>query len=564
MKKSEAIQLSEDSVNELAPIIRIGTETVLSQYPLHRLAKKSSLEIRVTKTNARGKLITTWEVSASQKYGEPGPLAYKLDTILINREIDEARPNIPEVIRLGSLRDICTALDISPEGKNTQLVKKALHQNASAYITAKLDYRSKDGSERNFEFGASRYEVIFVGQKLPNGAKADAVYIILHRTFREFLSNANTRPLDYDYLKSLPPAAQRLYELLSFQIYAALKYGNPRAKYLYSDFCRFAPLTRYEEWDKVKKQLYKIHQPHKASEYLAKVEFEEITGEDGKPDWVMWYTPGAKAKREFKEFTPKRLEAQSERPQLIETLLQESSEAGKQVSKLSSKQVNKKKIKQVEKRLAPVQTPEELSLIEKLMNCGIEESRAARLIVSDRDECELWVNAWPYQNQKGMDNPPAVLISFIESKRRPIPKGYAEQQKREERRKQNEEDEQKKRAGELHFDYFAPLYREQQRAEFLEIEKKHPEEFQEFSAYFTKKFSKTLRMVGKDEIREKITLQKAFEFFNDERPELGIRFTTFEEWNTKENKENADPYQWFSRNPEEIFKEFDRRLREPE
>lgn len=205
MKKTEAIQLSDDPVSELAPIIRIGTETVLSQYPLHRLAKRSSLEIRVTKANARGKLITTWEVSASQKYGEPGPLAYKLDTILINREIDESRPNIPEVIRLGSLRDICLALGISPEGKNTQLVKKALHQNASAYITAKLDYRSKDGSERNFEFGASRYEVIFVGQKLPNGVKADAVYIILHRTFREFLSHANTRPLDYEYLKSLAP-----------------------------------------------------------------------------------------------------------------------------------------------------------------------------------------------------------------------------------------------------------------------------------------------------------------------------------------------------------------------
>lgn len=559
MKKTEAIQLTDDTTSELAPIIRIGTETVLSQYPLHRLAKKSSFEIRVTKANARGKLVTTWEVSASQKYGEPGPLAYKLDTILINREIDESRPNIPEVIRLGSLRDICVELGMSPEGKNTQLIKKALHQNASAYITAKLDYRSKDGSERNFEFGASRYEVIFVGQKLPNGVVADAVYIVLHRTFREFLSHANTRPLDYEYLKSLPPAAQRLYELLSFQIYAALKYGNPRAKYLYSDFCRFAPLTRYEVWDKVKKQLHKIHRHHKQSNYISKVEFEQITGEDGRPDWVMWYTPGRKAKREFKEFTPKRLEAQSEKPQFIEALLLESKEASGQVNKLSIKQENKKSRKTVETIGVQIQTPEGDALIEKLTSHGIDGSRAARLVESDRAECEVWADAWPHQNQKGMDNPAAVLISFIEKKRRPLPAGYKKAQQAEERRKEQEDKQQRQRATELHFDYFAPLYRNRLREEFLQIKQTHPEEFKEFSTYFETKFAKMLRMVTSEETREKFTFQKASEFFNEMRPELGITLTTFEEWNDRDNQENADPLCWFNRDPKGILKEFERR-----
>lgn len=560
MKKSEAIQLSEDTVSELAPIIRIGTETVLSQYPLHRLAKKSSLEIRVTKTNARGKLITTWEVSASQKYGEPGPLAYKLDTILINREIDESRPNIPEVIRLGSLRDICTALGISPEGKNTQLVKKALHQNASAYITAKLDYRSKDGSERNFEFGASRYEVIFVGQKLPNGVKADAVYIILHRTFREFLSHANTRPLDYEYLKSLPPAAQRLYELLSFQIYAALKYGNPRAKYLYSDFCRFAPLTRYDVWEKVKKQLYKIHQPHKLSQYLSKVEYEEITGEDGRPDWVMWYTPGRKAKREFKEFTPKRLEAQLEKPKFIEALLQESKEASEQVNKLSRKQENKKEGKPYKKAI--IQTPEDAPLIEKLMSHGIDEGRAARLIASNRAECELWANAWPYQNQKGMDNPPAVLIHFIETERRPFPAGYKKAQEFETRKKEQEERQARERAEEVYFRFFEPAFREHQRQELERIEKEHAESFALFKAHFDKQHGKGARMISGEKQREKFQLWNAAEFFNETRPELGITLSSFEEWDEEHNTERCDPLEWLNQDPQGIFDEMERRLKE--
>jgi hypothetical protein len=96
------------------------------------------------------------------------------------------------------------------------------------------------------------------------------------------LRYAKTRPLDYLYLRELPPSAQRLYELISPKIFAAISNGNPRAKYLYSDLCRFAPLTRYENRQKVKKQLYKIHQPHKTSGYLETVELEEVVlGEGG-------------------------------------------------------------------------------------------------------------------------------------------------------------------------------------------------------------------------------------------------------------------------------------------
>lgn len=147
--------------------------------------------------------------------------------------------------------------------------------------------------------------MIFVGEKLPNGRKADAVYIIFHRSYFEMLKTARTRPLDYAYLKALPPASQRLYELIAPQIFASLKYGNPRAKFLYSDLCQRAPLTRYNKWEQVKKQLYKVHQAHKASGYIAKVEFEETTDAGGRIDWVMWYTAGRKAKAEFKRFNTK-------------------------------------------------------------------------------------------------------------------------------------------------------------------------------------------------------------------------------------------------------------------
>lgn len=498
MKDAEAVQLQDEDFSELAPIVRIGTETVLSQYPLHRLAKKTDLEIRMTEAGPRGKVITTWEVSASRKYGEPGPLAYKIDTLLVNRAIDESRPNIPEIIRLGSLREICEALGMSPEGKSTQLVKKALHQNASAYITAKLDYKASDGTERSFEFGASRYEVIFLGQKLPDGTKADAVYIILHRTFREFLSQAKTRPLDYEYLKSLPPAAQRLYELLSFQFFAALKYDNPRAKYLYSDFCRFAPLTRYLEWDKVKKQLYKIHQPHKQSGYISKIEFEEVRGDDGRPDWVMWYTPGRKAKREFREFSIKKAITAPSAPRLV-LAPPAPAEKRSKVSALS---------------------PEEGALVLQLCEIGIAKKKAHELVRTCRESVEREMDVWGLRDQSKMKDPAAWLIKAIESG------DYAKPQKARGGKRSEKATAPRRKGSDALRERLAEEYAGYLSGELESLQTRHEQAYKVFGEEFAAYWDLACRGVAEDE-RESVRVH-FLEKFAEENPALGI--LTFGQW----------------------------------
>jgi hypothetical protein len=138
-------------------------------------------------------------------------------------------------------------------GGNSNELKKAIHQNASAYITAKISYKGTDGTEQAIEAGFSRYSVIFTGERFPDGRKANAVYLILNDVYLKVLNEVQTRPLDYDYLRDLPPAAQRFYELIGFQIYAVLKHERPRARLLYSatttgntsgNRCtRFTPLT---------------------------------------------------------------------------------------------------------------------------------------------------------------------------------------------------------------------------------------------------------------------------------------------------------------------------------
>ena len=111
-----------------------------------------------------------------------------------------------------------------------------------------------------------------------------------------------TRPLDYDYLKSLPPAPQRFYELLTYRMYAALKYDHARAKLVYSEFCAHAPQTRHAEWLRVRTQMNKVHHPHLRSGYIAKIDYERTVDGDGRPDWLMFYTPGPKARAEYRAF----------------------------------------------------------------------------------------------------------------------------------------------------------------------------------------------------------------------------------------------------------------------
>jgi hypothetical protein len=286
---------------EIQPPSPIRVETALSRYPVHRLAKHGDITIDVREKTLSGDVSIKWEVTHNSKYGQPGPMAYKLDTLIVNRKIEETTRPIPRLIRLGSLHDICRQLGIS-EGRNREAIKNALYQNASAFITSKIVYRLVAGGEKSLEAGFNRYQVVFTGEELPDGRKADAVYIILSDVYMQVINGATTRPLDYDYLKSLPPAPQRFYELLSYQMYAAIKNDKPRAKLVYSELCTYAPLTRHLDWEHARSQLAKIHRPHKASGYIAQIDFQDALDSSGKPDWIMLYQPGPKARAEYRAF----------------------------------------------------------------------------------------------------------------------------------------------------------------------------------------------------------------------------------------------------------------------
>lgn len=300
---------ADKSSTSLTPLEVIRTENVISKFPVHNLAKTGRVNIKLNRRRANGEVEFQWEVSYNEKYGEAKQLAYQIDTLIIAKRIYEyfeANQPIPQVIPIGSLYQLCQELGMNPQsGKNKNNIKRALGQNAGAFIDAKISFKDRSGEERRLAAQFSRYSVVHKDQKLPNGQKADQLYIVLQPIYLEVLNNARWRPLDFSYLKELPPASQRCYEIISTRLFAALKYGHLRAELPYSDYCAFSAQTRHSKYKAFRAQMDHVHKPHLASGYLEKVEFVETRDEQREIDWLIRYYPGPKARAEFAHFNPR-------------------------------------------------------------------------------------------------------------------------------------------------------------------------------------------------------------------------------------------------------------------
>ncbi len=461
-----------DSQSEFPTLNRIRVETALSRFPVHRLAKKGTIAIDLQRASDNLQTDFRWKVSYNSEFGQPGPLAYKIDTLIVNRRIDQVSRPLPEIIKLGSLREICRDMQITDH--NTDLVKQALHQNASAYITAKFSYKAKNGHEKKAEIGYTRYSVVFTGETLPDGSTADAVYILINPSYRDMLNQVEVRPLDYDYLVELKPGPQRLYELLSFQVYGAIASGRPRAKMLYSEYCRYAPQTRYPDFDHAKKQMYKIHQPHRESGYIVKVDYQECTDREGKADWEMLYTPGPKALAEFQAFTHRQI-------RMIEGAGR-SQEQHMQLPAASfrTKLVHSERI-QGNLELEAAETP----MLNELTRRGITPKKAQALLSTLKpgqplfDQLEYTDSVIAQAPRGKFHNPPGLYISVIQQNG-PVPDSFVSTRKRQ----LSEEAQQKNNAelarqAQLEMDY--DDYRRAESNRFIE-ENMLPDEYQSMFA----------------------------------------------------------------------------------
>ena len=512
MKKARTPDPAESTQDEFTSgsirIIPLRSETALSRFPIHRLSKKGSIKIRQTKKNSHGKTVVVWEVR-----NPPGPLGYKLDTAIINRRIDEHRykGEIPRLIKLGSLGNICEELGLGLGGRTTDQIKEALIENAAALITARLNYRAIDGTEEYFEFASTRYAIILTGQKLPDGRKADAVYIHFHDLYWPLLNRSQTRPLDYEYLLSLPPAAQRLYELVSFLIFGSLRHQRDCATMPYSELCATAPLTRYRTWEQAKKQLYKLHRPHLDSGYLKSVDFEATTDSNGQPDWIIRYTPGARAKREFREFTKTAAQRREERAAAAPRLLSAAPRSAPAEASPSPDRAG----------------AEDATLIEGLCAVGFSERDARELAAGHPESSRHELDLWPHRDKSAMRNPLGLLRTAITKGDYAPPPDAEKTILTAERKRETEKAAAEQKPRDDHREQLTDAYHDYLRPERERIEREYAEEYKRFADFIAAQ--RVLKNLSPAR-REMIELG-FFEEFVEERPELGV--LTFWQWDAE-------------------------------
>jgi hypothetical protein len=479
----------------------IRTETALSRFPVHRITKKGTIQIELKDPNAE----MVWRVSHNSDYGQPGPLAYKIDTLVISQKIDEVTRPIPTLLRLGSLKDICEQIGIT-HGQGAMDVKKALLQNASTFIRAKIEYRTSDGGKRSLEAGFTRYSVLFTGESLPDGRTADGVHLVLNEIYRDVLNSAVYRPLNYEYMKSLTPAGQRFYEIVSYQIFAALRQATPgvtpRAQLRYSEYCMLSTQVRYFDFDHVKKQMYKIHKPHVDSGYLAKVQYESTVDGGGEPDWFIHYHPGFKAEEDYQQAMGRKKKSKQEPSQSKQdsspNLPTKPSQTPKPTESLQSileldypssdvpeplPDAPESLTNATEGLAETIKVEEEGAsavkiLIEKLVEQGVNRVDAKRLAKENPEECLRQLDYLPFVTEFRTSRG-AYLRSAIE-KGFGAPVAFEQQQQESEKQRLKQEQEQTRR-----------VTLEARRAssdasidtELIRLENEAPEAFQAFLVY---------------------------------------------------------------------------------
>jgi hypothetical protein len=400
-----------DGDDRLVPSEVIRTETVLSRMPIHILSKedahkKAAKEISIVERDERGLVRLRWEVSFNQKFGAPGQLAYKIDTLVINRAIYEAGRPVPEVIRLGSLRELSQIVDL---GANTNKFKLGLRQNAGAYITADVKYRAVTGEVQSLEADFVRYTPVFTGEKLPGGKTADAVYIVLSRQYRNVLNSAPNRPLDFSYMKELPPMAQRFYEIASYKVFAALKNSLPSAQLPYSEFCMASNQTRYATKVAMQKQMYKVLKPHTEGRYIESYWYEDVETKKGEPDWVICLKPGRRAIVEFRTFNRKQAQANAAAARRRDAGITDPALHDWLVAALVERDVRLKRAREIVATL----TNEDVAT------------------VKDKLEYFDWMRTSP-RNRKNVENWPGLLITILGDPNFDMPSTFVTSRMREE------------------------------------------------------------------------------------------------------------------------------------
>ncbi|MDD2353481.1 MAG: hypothetical protein PHX56_08035, partial [Atribacterota bacterium] len=147
--------------------------------------------------------------------------------------------------------------------------------------------------------------IVFRGDQLEGNITAETNYLYLSDIYLQSLNAYYIKPIDYTYLQSLESnIASRLYELLGVKFYGLRNKRKNRLCYRYSKLSQLLPVTPFKQLSRAKQQLDPAHNELKNTGFISQFKWSE----NGKDDWLIYYWPGERAKKEMKDNRVKQLE----------------------------------------------------------------------------------------------------------------------------------------------------------------------------------------------------------------------------------------------------------------
>jgi hypothetical protein len=296
--------------NEICLPKIINTEVNLLIFPFFILERKSQkLETEYKDIIKRGnkKIEITWNVSANTKYGYPGLFDREVHKVIeqIISEILKIEGKIENPISF-SIYDLCNRIGItSSGGKNYRKVKESLERIRMTGIKSEGAFYHKGQKEWITKAFGLYDSIVFRGERLEDGTVSEKNLLFLGNIYLQSLNCFNIKSIDYTYWRSLKNnIASRLYEILGIKFYGIRNKKEGFIRYKYSTLCQLLPVKIQRYFSSAKRQLNESNNELKNTGFISKFEWSE----NGKNDWLIYYWPGERAKKEMKNGQAKQLE----------------------------------------------------------------------------------------------------------------------------------------------------------------------------------------------------------------------------------------------------------------
>lgn len=235
------------------------------------------------------KVRRVWRVTASNRFGHPVPYDKNVFRA-IEAIIDSQGYPVQNPVKF-STYELLKKMGEGIGGRQYDLVRQSINRIVATTIIAENVFWRKARRSWHTETFHIYERCVHQGEQVEGGRMADKNHLYLHHLYLESINARFVKPLDYEYYKGLErPMAKRLYELLGYKFYGAIKNDSEMLIFHYNTLCQLLPMKPQPYLSLAKRCLTPAHEELIRTGFLADVTWAK---------WKIYYTAGPRMFREI-------------------------------------------------------------------------------------------------------------------------------------------------------------------------------------------------------------------------------------------------------------------------